>query len=40
MDDENKKYRKDAMFMNIILLGKCRELWVSGDKVTQGKEVQ
>ncbi len=38
MDDENKKHRKDAMFMDIILLGKCQELWVLGDKVTQGME--
>ena len=38
MDDENKKHRKDAMFMDIILLGKCQELWVLGDKITQGME--
>ncbi|MCP1638587.1 hypothetical protein J2T50_000280 [Streptococcus gallinaceus] len=42
MDDENKKHRKDAMFMDIILLGKCQELWVLGDEITQGmeKEIQ
>ena len=42
MDDENKKHRKDAMFMDIILLGKCQEVWVLGDTITEGmaKEIQ
>ena len=42
MDDENQKHRKDAMFMDIILLGKCQELWVLGDTITEGmeKEIQ
>lgn len=42
MDDENIRQRRDALFMDIILLGKCQEVWVFGDKVTEGmnKEIQ
>ncbi|QWQ39566.1 DUF4406 domain-containing protein [Gemella sp. zg-570] len=42
MDDDNKKHLKDAMFMDIIFLGKCQELWVLGDTITEGmeKEIQ
>lgn len=38
MNDENKKHRKDAMFMDIILLSKCQELWVLGDTITERME--
>lgn len=40
MDDENQKHRGDAMFMDIILLGKCNELWVFGEKITGGMQVE
>ena len=42
MGDENKKHRKDAVFMDIILLGKCQELWVLGDAISEGmaKEIR
>ena len=28
--------RKDAMFMNKVFLGKCEQLWVFGDRITDG----
>jgi len=32
--------RELAMFMNKVFLGKCAELWVFGDKVTEGMAVE
>ena len=34
MDDNNKKERDLAMFMDIVLLTKCAELWVFGDNIS------
>jgi len=28
--------RKAAMFMNMVFLGKCEQLWVFGDRITNG----
>ena len=28
--------RDEAMFMNMVFLGKCEQLWVFGDKITAG----
>lgn len=28
--------RELAMFMNMVLLGRCRELWVFGDRISEG----
>ena len=28
--------REEAMFMNMVLLGKCEQLWVFGDRITEG----
>lgn len=36
MNDEDIKQRKDALFMDSILLGKCQEVWVFGNKITDG----
>lgn len=36
MNDENPKEREQAMFMNMVLLGKCNELWVFGDTISKG----
>lgn len=36
MDDRDSEQRKDALFMDIILLGKCQEVWVFGSQVTEG----
>ena len=36
MDDRDLEQRKDALFMDIILLGKCQEVWVFGCEITEG----
>ena len=36
MDDRDLDQRKDALFMDIILLGKCQEVWVFGSQMTEG----
>ena len=36
MDDGDLKEREDALFMDSIFLGKCQEVWVFGDKITDG----
>jgi hypothetical protein len=40
MDDSNEVDRKNAMFADIILLGKCSEIWVLGDNITEGMKVE
>lgn len=36
MNDENPKERKLAMKMNMLILDKCNEVWVCGDKISKG----
>lgn len=36
MDDDISQERELAMFMNMVLLGKCNELWVFGDTISKG----
>lgn len=36
MDDDKPKERELAMFMNIVLMGKCSEVWVLGDIISSG----
>lgn len=36
MDDLDEKERQHAIRMNLILLGRCEELWVFGDELTNG----
>ena len=36
MDDSSPEERKLAMFMNLIMLGHCEELWVFGDRTSAG----
>ena len=36
MDDNCPEERQLAMFMNLIMLGRCEELWVFGDKISAG----
>lgn len=36
MDDDDPKQRELAMFMNMVLLGKCNELWVFGSTISKG----
>ena len=42
MDDGNPKERELAIFMDIVLLGKCREMWGFGDVISAGmqKEIE
>lgn len=36
LEDDKPLQREDALFMDIILLGKCDEVWVFGDEITEG----
>lgn len=36
LDDTNEEHRKSALFMDIILLGKCQEVWVFGSNISSG----
>lgn len=32
--------RRKAMFMDLVLLGKCSELWYFGDRITSGMDIE
>lgn len=36
MDDENPTEREAALHFNYVLLGKCEEMWVFGDIISNG----
>ena len=36
MDDENPEERELAIFMDIVLIGKCSEVWVLGNTISSG----
>ena len=36
LDDEDPQQRDLAIFMDLILMGKCSELWVLGDEISDG----
>lgn len=36
MDDDNPEERQAAMHFNYVLLGKCEELWVFGEIISDG----
>lgn len=40
MDDSNPKERNLALFMDIVLLTKCEEIWVFGDKISSGMSIE
>mgnify|MGYP000122750132 CR=1 FL=1 len=40
MDDANPRERDLALFMDIVLLTKCAELWVFGDTVSKGMGIE
>lgn len=40
MDDENSKERELALFMDIVLLSKCAELWVFGERISKGMSIE
>lgn len=40
MNDADSSERELAIFMDVILLGKCDELWVFGDSISEGMAVE
>ncbi len=42
MSDDDPQERELALFMDIIMLGKCSEMWVLGETVSEGmqKEIE
>ncbi len=40
MQDDDEAERDLALFMDIVLLTKCAELWVFGDTITKGMELE
>lgn len=40
MDDTNEDDRKTAIFMDIVLMGKCQEVWVLGNEITRGMGIE
>ena len=40
LDDDNPDERKLGLFMGMVLLSKCAELWVFGDKVSKGMGIE
>jgi hypothetical protein len=40
MNDSNEKERDLAIFMDIILMGKCQEVWVLGDVISRGMSIE
>ena len=40
MNDADEAERDLALFMDIVLLSKCAELWVFGEKITSGMSIE
>lgn len=40
MNDDDPAERELAIFMDVILLGKCDELWVFGETISEGMAVE
>lgn len=40
MDDNNEQERDQAIFMDIILMGKCQEVWVLGDVISRDMSIE
>lgn len=40
MSDETVQERNLAIFMDIVLLSKCAELWVFGEKISNGMNIE
>lgn len=38
LDDADAEERQTATFMDIVLMGKCHEVWVLGDAVSEGMQ--
>ena len=40
MDDSNRAERDLALFMDLVLLSKCAELWVFGETISRGMSIE
>ena len=40
MQDDDETERDLALFMDIVLLSKCAELWVFGERITSGMSIE
>lgn len=40
LDDENPDERRLAIHMDLVLIGKCKEVWVLGDRITVRMRVE
>ena len=40
MNDNDRRERDLALFLDIVLLSKCAELWVFGEKITSGMSIE
>lgn len=40
MNDEISDERETALFMNLVLMSKCAELWVFGDVISKGMKAE
>ena len=38
MDDDDRETRERGIFFALVLLGKCDELWVFGERISEGME--
>ena len=38
MDDDDRKTRELGIFFALVLLGKCDEIWVFGERISEGME--
>lgn len=36
MTDDDQEQRELALFMDIVLMGKCSEVWVLGERISEG----
>jgi len=40
MDDTSAEERNLAIFMDIVLMSKCSELWVFGERISKGMSIE
>ena len=40
MDDDDSEERELAIFMDIVLMGKCNEVWVFGESLSEGMRIE
>lgn len=40
VEDSNPQEREIAIFMDIVLMGKCSEVWILGENISPGMEIE